>query len=184
MADASAQAQFWKDHYDSLATRAESWLDYGNERVQEQSLELAVRAGTPLAGVRCIDVGCGRGQLSLILSQGGAAEVVGVDASPALIRRLTAEQPGIRWLDLDIGALATVSLGSFERVFAIEVLQYVPLVQALHRLWELTSPGGRMIGIVPNRDCPFLAGAIERFGGHYAPPRRIELEGALRTLAA
>jgi 2-polyprenyl-3-methyl-5-hydroxy-6-metoxy-1,4-benzoquinol methylase len=181
--DREEQEGFWKSHYDALATRGVAWLDYGNERVQRQSLALALECAEPVAGMRCADIGCGRGQLGRSLRERGAADVIGADASEALVSALEREHPGIQWISYSLLQMPLdVFPGTYDRVFAVEVLQYVPLSLAMDHLWQLTAPGGRLVGIVPNRDCQFLAGAIARFEGHYAPPNPAELGAAIGGL--
>jgi 2-polyprenyl-3-methyl-5-hydroxy-6-metoxy-1,4-benzoquinol methylase len=178
------QDTFWRQHYDALARKGTPWLDYGNERVQQQSLDLALRAAAPVHQRRCVDVGCGRGQLSLALVAEGAADVMGLDTSPALVASLQQSHPALRWLEYSLSQSAPASLRAmFDCVFAVEVLQYVQLRMGLQHLWDFAAPGGRLVGIVPNRDCPFLASAIARFDGFYAPPATHELIAELRMLS-
>lgn len=177
------QERFWKNYYDNLARRGTAWLDYGNQRVQEQTLALAIDQAEPVAAKSCVDVGCGKGQLALALSERGASEIVGTDASAALLEQLALDAPQIGWINYSLlNPPAPQFFRGFDRVFAVEVLQYVPIGLGLAHLWQLTSPGGRLVGIVPNRDCPFLADAIARFRGYYAPPSASDLETAIAGL--
>ncbi len=59
-----------------------------------------------MAGRRVLDLGCGLGDGSAILLEGGAAEVVGVDAAAALVETAqVAERPGLRFERADAGSL-------------------------------------------------------------------------------
>ena len=176
--------RFWVDHYNALAISGASWLDYGNERVQQQTLDLAIAAAEPVSGARCLDMGCGRGQLAIALCDRGATNVTACDASPVLIDRLRQERPDMHWIHHNVCSTASTDIfpNAFDRVFAIEVLQYVPFEEALSRLWHLTAAGGRLIGVVPNRECPFLTETITRFSGHYNPPNPDSLALAVQGL--
>jgi hypothetical protein len=55
-------------------------------------------------------------------------------------------------------------------VLLVEVLQYMPLAQTLRTAWELLAPGGRLVAVVPNADCPLVASTRQRFDSRYAPP--------------
>ena len=59
-----------------------------------------------MAGRRVLDLGCGLGDGSAILLEGGAAEVLGVDAGAALVEAAqTAERPGLRFERAHAGSL-------------------------------------------------------------------------------
>src|SRR4029079_6239028 len=72
-------------------------------------------------------------------------------------------------------------LGSYDLAFVLEVLQYVPLAETLGALWDRLLPGGRIVGIVPNADCPIVSRTRARFGGaKYAPPTLHQIDAVLR----
>ena len=55
----------WMEHYRKLyAAAPEAWLDLSNEAVQAQTFATALEAAGPIEGRRCLDIGCGYGQLS------------------------------------------------------------------------------------------------------------------------
>jgi hypothetical protein len=72
-------------------------------------------------------------------------------------------------------------LSAFDRVFMLEVLQYVPL-GTIARVWAHVEPGGRLVGVVPNSECPIVQRTIERFDGSYLAPSPAALLGALDEL--
>src|SRR5262245_53363139 len=86
---------FWSEYYEDVAKKGDPWLDYSNERVQAQTFGLVVGALGPLAGRRCLDVGCGFGQLARAYQAFGAANVTGIDLSSELIQKLEKSLPGI-----------------------------------------------------------------------------------------
>jgi SAM-dependent methyltransferase len=109
--------------------------------------------------------------------------VTGVDIVPEMIARHEREHPQIRWL---CGSLQSADfleqLGSYDIVFLLEVLQYVPAAAALGALWECLLPGGRIVGVVPNADCPIVSRTRERFGANYAPLTLGHIDAVLRGL--
>jgi 2-polyprenyl-6-hydroxyphenyl methylase/3-demethylubiquinone-9 3-methyltransferase len=121
----------------------------------------------PLGGKRAIDVGCGAGLLCEPLARLGA-EVTGVDAAAENIAAagVHAEGAGLA-IDYRAGDLASLGLGRFELVTAMEVIEHVAdkpaFVAALARS---LAPSGLMILSTPNRT---------------AASRLLMVEGAERT---
>lgn len=167
------QTGFWAQHYDDLATVAEPWLDYSNARVQAQTFALALEAAGPVEGRRCLDLGCGFGRLSAALAALGAASVCGVDQSGVMIARNRERCPDLDWI---VGQMSDVPEASeFDLVLMVEVLQYVPLESTIGSAWKHVVPGGRLVAVVPNRECPIVQRPIGRFEGRFRPPDAHEL---------
>lgn len=178
----NVQEDFWADYYGEVAKNGRTWLDYSNERVQAQTFALALESAGPVGGRRCLDIGCGWGGFSKSLSSLGASAVTGVDIVPEIIEQHQQERPDIRWLCGSLGNSALdAELGGCDIAFLLEVLQYVPVADALRRIWQLVSPGGRLVAVVPNGQCPIVARTRERFGGSYAPPTVAEIEHEARS---
>jgi 2-polyprenyl-3-methyl-5-hydroxy-6-metoxy-1,4-benzoquinol methylase len=176
---------FWAGYYEQLMQYAEPWLDYSNERVQAQTFGVVLTALWPVVGRRCLDVGCGFGQLARALEAIGASQVTGLDVTAKFIERLRAQHPSIRW---QVGTLdnsaSYSSLGRFDRISLVEVLQYVPVETTLRRAWDLLAPAGRLVAVVPNRECPIVARAMQRFPGKYLPPTLSELAAVGEALCS
>lgn len=100
-------------------------------------------------GMRVLDVGCGRGDVSLLVARlvGAEGDVVGVDLDPgglAVARKRAAEAGGakVTFVEGDFGALA-VAHGPFDAAVGRRVLMYQPdRVDAVRRLVEALRPGG------------------------------------------
>lgn len=101
---------------------------------------LRVRLGD-LAGLSVLDLACGDGMGTRLLSQWGAARVVGVDLSPQMIalaqQREDAEPIGIEYRVADAATLGKI--GEFDRVCAAYLLHYA---EKLCREQRSTAPDG------------------------------------------
>lgn len=108
-------------------------------------------AAGALQGARVVDLGCGSGQLSLPLAQAGA-EVLAVDVSSAMVRRLQEEAQRVGVCGLD-----TLALPIEELVLPAESVDLVISSYALHHLrdadkarlvsaaYRWLRPGGRLV---------------------------------------
>ena len=147
------------------------WLGSLDERVQVQTLGTAIEMSGIVAGRRCLDVGCGQGQLVRMLLGLGARDVVGVDHAAEHIGRLVAQYPEASWHAGDISNDAfRAKLGSFDLIYLLEVLQYLPVPEILDALWAMLTPGGRILATFPNEDAPITKETVHRFDGGYVAP--------------
>jgi len=122
----------------------------------------------PLAGRRALDVGCGAGLLAEPLARLGA-EVTGVDAAAENIA-VAGEHTAGAGLSIDYraGELATLGLGGFDLVTAMEVLEHVADKAAfVAELAGHLGPGGLLVLSTPNRTAQsrlLLVGLAEAIG--------------------
>jgi len=174
--------RFWAEYYRKLFRVGDPWLDYSNGRVQIQTFAAALEAAGPVEGRRCLDVGCGRGQFARALLGLNASAVTGIDIVPEVLEH-AATAPAIRWLcgSLQDSTFAAY-LERYDLVFLLEVLQYVPLGPTLHAVWRHVTPGGRVVVVVPNGDCPIAARTRSRFGACYDPPTGAQVAAAVDAL--
>jgi 2-polyprenyl-3-methyl-5-hydroxy-6-metoxy-1,4-benzoquinol methylase len=179
----STQEQFWSSYYADVVKTGDAWLDYSNERVQAQTFGLALEGAGPISARSCVDIGCGWGQFSRSLSALRASRVTGVDIVPEMIARHQREHPHIRWLCGSLQSRELLGqLGSYDIAFVLEVLQYVPLAEGLGAIWERLLPGGRVVGVVPNADCPIVSRTRARFGANYTPPSLRQIDAVVQAL--
>ncbi len=98
-------------------------------------------------GMRVLDLGCGRGEVTRMIARrvGASGQVVGVDRDAGILevaRARTPEMPCIMYRDGDICALPH-DIGMFHAVFGRRVLMYqADAVGAVRRLTEVIHPGG------------------------------------------
>ncbi len=160
--------QYWRHYYSDPDVHGRAWLDLSNSRVQLQSISLCLEAAGDVLGSACADLGCGRGQLAQALKALGAGSVLGVDFVEAVVAENRRRCPEIEWRSGDLTQQDFIgSLPSFDRIFLVEVLQYVDMASAVGAAWRHLRPGGRLICMVPNHACPIVARAMARFEGCY-----------------
>ncbi len=98
---------------------------------------------SPKPGERILDLGCGTGPLTQKIADCGA-EVLGIDASPAMVAQARRNYPTIRF------EVADATLMSFDQpfdaIFSNAVLHWVkPPEQAAARMHQAIKPGGRLV---------------------------------------
>lgn len=105
------------------------------------------------SGARVLDLGCARGEQTILLAEHGF-DMVGADNDPALLEALRAEAarrglPVAAWR-LDLRSDSVPEAGTFDAVVCTEVLEHVPDYR--HAMGELVAalkPGGRTCIAVP-----------------------------------
>lgn len=175
-------ASYWKDYYESISTSGQPWLDCSNERVHLQTVSIALGAAGSVLGKRCVELGCGRGHLSQCLSILGAGECVAVDQIESMINNNARTNSNTKWICSSVEPkYLSVLEGPFDLVFAVEVLQYLPVEESVRAMSTLLEKGGRLVVIVPNGECPIATRAAQHFEGHYVAPTWQELARAAST---
>src|SRR5262249_19145456 len=133
---------------------------------------------------RILDLGCGTGIIARVLRErvGGAASIVGLDASAPMLAKARAIAPEIEWREGNAAALPFPN-ESFDLVLSQEMLQFVPdAVAALREVARVLTPGGRVLATTwrPRSEQPFhdaLGHIAERHLGK-SNDRRWSLDGA------
>ena len=111
-----------------------------------------------LDGQCVMDLACGFGYYTRLLKQHGAAQVIGVDISPEMIRLAREheqkEPRGITYQVCD--AVTLPHLGPFDLVTAVYLLNYAPsqdqLFSMFRSAYDNLVPGGRFIAYTINPD--------------------------------
>ena len=136
--------------YESLSSssdaRSANYLLPSNLR---RTMDTVRRMMEPLANMRILDAGCGRGAMSLAFVPRN--HVVGVDLSPSFLRR--AAEAGLEVYLADAAQLP-FQPEQFDRVLCINLIQHVSEPRALIRsLEETTRPGGELLIVSLNSEC-------------------------------
>ena len=117
-----------------------------------------------------LDLACGTGYYAKELRRRGAARVVGVDLSEAMIRATRAQEEkeplGVEYMHADAGAMER--LGDFDLVTGIHLLHYATSCEHLNRMCKSISrnlkPAGRFIGYQLNYDIARKAHYYDKYG--------------------
>jgi len=108
-----------------------------------------------------LDAGCGDGFHARRLVAAGAAQVTGVDVSPAMIELARAEERaaplGIHYVCCAVEDLPDAQfVGSFDAVLASYLLHYAPTAEVLRRMCQRLAnavvPGGWLVALTENPD--------------------------------
>jgi SAM-dependent methyltransferase len=143
-----------------------------------------LRLAGGVAGQAVLDLACGEGYYSRALRGQGAARVVGVDLSPAMIRLAEAEEAR-RPLGIDyrVGDVRTLDVpAEFDLVFAAYLLNYARTAEELTQMCRVIAgalrPGGRFVTANSNPGEPTGAPATDRAYGFARRLRGELVEGA------
>jgi SAM-dependent methyltransferase len=115
----------------------------------------------PLAGRFVLDLGCGEGYCSRMLSQRGA-QVLGLDVSPRMIELARqaerAEPLGIRYDTADAVAvdLGEASVDLVVAVFLFNYLDVGQMQQTMAQVHRMLRPGGSFVFAVPHPAFAFM----------------------------
>lgn len=129
--------------------RAVPWRDPENYAWHRARYELASQAA---AGGRVLDVGSGEGYGAALLAE-TAAEVLGIDYSPAAVEHAAATYrwPNLHYQVLDATELARLGAARFDLVTCFEVVEHIADGAGLVRgIAHVLRPGGVLLMSTPN----------------------------------
>ena len=110
--------------YDHIGSKYDEYSQTAT--LSQAEIYTVLRMTGPLSGERVLDMACGLGFFTRLLKQQGAAQVLGIDISPEMVR-LGREQERTEPLGVTYeihDATALPSLGAFDLVTAIYLLNY------------------------------------------------------------
>jgi ubiquinone/menaquinone biosynthesis C-methylase UbiE len=138
-------------------------MDVANRR----PLRMAVDLLDPMPGERVLDAGCGTGAAMAAMLHRAPCDLIGADASPAMIgiaeHRLGAQAGYV----LSTIEALPLEPATFDAVLALNVLYFEqPDHAMLRRLHALLRPGGRIVAYVTHRETmeawPFAREGLHR----------------------
>ncbi len=148
-------------------------------------------SGHDIKGKRILDVGCGIGDLSFMLSDQGAGEVIGVELDQHKVDE--ANKIAKRWnmqhltfYQGDVTKLDQMGLGEFDYIFCLAVMEHIKDdIGLLRQMQSMLRPGGYFVMQVPSADRRTVAekeeaDGHERPGYHYAEVPKILSSAGLR----
>ena len=103
------------------------------------------------AGMRCLDLGCGAGDVTFELARrvGASGRVVGLDLDAAQLdlTRAESQRIGLDNIDLRVGDVTAIGDGSgYDVVYSRNVIQHLGRpVDAIRGMWEAVRPGGVLV---------------------------------------
>jgi SAM-dependent methyltransferase len=170
--------RFWEARLlDPRDPQRERWraLERG-QLARNEGIAEAVNTRVPVAGRRCLDVGCQTGAMAIALARRGG-EVTAIDVDPTLLEgaRLRARSHGAsaRFVVARAEALPFPAR-SFDLVTCVDVLEHVDDARAaVAELARVLAPGGALYLYAPNRWSPrnLLSDPHYRLAGVSALPR-------------
>ncbi|MEO8829027.1 class I SAM-dependent methyltransferase [Lapillicoccus sp.] len=103
------------------------------------------------AGMRCLDLGCGAGDVTFELARrvGASGRVVGLDLDQAQLElaRAEAERLGLANVDLRVGDVTALGDDAvYDIVYSRNVIQHLARpVAAIRGMWVVVKPGGALV---------------------------------------
>lgn len=156
----------WQQHFASY--RDDVRLDSSSDAFWHGTQAIALQFAGPMVGRTVLDMACGTGRLALAAAALGASSVVGTEMADAIDGLQRQHGSRCAWLAADLADPSTYPALTFDVVLCVESLYYVadPGL-ALWRMWDLVSPGGRMVAIVGNARSLLVEKARVDYGGAY-----------------
>jgi toxoflavin synthase len=140
--------------YDHIGSKYDEYAQTATQKRAESYTVL--RMVGPLASKRVLDLACGFGFYTRLLKHHGAAQVIGIDISPEMVRLGHAQEQtvplGVTYQVCDATALSV--LGTFDLVTAIYLLNYATSTDQLlgmcRSAYDNLMPGGRFVAYTVN----------------------------------
>jgi ubiquinone/menaquinone biosynthesis C-methylase UbiE len=126
-----------------------SFFFFGRRRA---AYEVLMRAAAIKPGQQVLDVGCGTGYFARLLAPivGRTGQVVGVDASPEMIRYADHQAEHVENCQFEVGTAESLSFPSerFDVVVSSLFMHHLPAdlqSAALREMWRVLRPGGTLL---------------------------------------
>ncbi len=133
----------------SCAPEIWGWSSPAGQLRARRRADMLLALGGAKKGAMILELGCGIGIFSDILSRSTEAVILGVDISHDLLRQAHARCPSARFERAAIEALPHRS-GTFDAVIGSSILHHLEVDVALHEVHRVLKPGGRFVVAEPN----------------------------------
>ncbi|MGF1521008.1 MAG: class I SAM-dependent methyltransferase [Leptolyngbyaceae cyanobacterium] len=122
---------------------------------------LVLDALAPLAGTTVLDLGCGEGYVARQIRDRGAASLLGIELSEAMVSKAKASSsdPHLHWRQGSATDLDDLPDASYDRVLAVFLFNYLTCAEmttVLTHVHRLLKPGGKLVFTVPHPSLPWL----------------------------
>jgi SAM-dependent methyltransferase len=146
--------------------------------LEQQDLRLCLRAASQRQPLRAAaDVGCGYGRLTMVLSE-FAADVVGFEREPDLLRQARALMPAIGFREAPSLARLPAESSAFDLAMTFTVLQHMRDAEALAVIGELKRVSTGLILLVEETDATFVDGDVATEGAGITIGRAVDTYAA------
>jgi SAM-dependent methyltransferase len=158
--------------YDAIGATYAGWKETPVPKYSEVPTVERVLAGQ-IQGRSVLDLACGTGFYSRLFKQWGAARIVGVDVSEAMIAAAREaegrDRLGIGYVVADAADMPV--LGAFDVATATYLLHYAETPKVMGRMSRTIAanlkPGGLLFALLPEPDYVMGKGDTERYGFTY-----------------
>jgi len=148
--------------YPKYATvQVQSWLEPSarNNRIGQGAIARRLRGWLPQAqNASGLDLGCGAGDLLLVLKSLGFHNLIGIDVGPEQVA--IARARGVTAVQANILEYLQTSDQSFDVIFAFDVIEHFTKDEVLDLfalIWKRLKPGGRLLIQTPNALSPWAS---------------------------
>jgi ubiquinone/menaquinone biosynthesis C-methylase UbiE len=150
-----------REYYEELWERLAAELRPPDLELRRNFLVAELKGGD-----RVLDLGCGAGEFTAIAAAAAAGgSIVGVDVAQSALERAAKAHPELDFRLIEIDAPLPFEDGSFELVWASEVIEHVAdTARWLSEVRRVLVPRGRLLITTPSHGrLRLLAGGIERY---------------------
>lgn len=158
--------------YDSIGAAYVNWKETPIPKYSEVPTLRRLLKGR-IEGRDLLDLACGTGFYARLFRQWGAARIVGVDISAAMIAEAQAiedrQRAGLTYLRADVASLPR--LGAFDLAAAMYLLHYAETAEVMRAKCRAIAanlkPGGELVALLPEPDYVMGKGDTLRYGFSY-----------------